>query len=116
MAQFGAIIGLHLFLGYHNITPCMKVHIVMSTHVLIDNALVQQKMAKKSLMVLCRQNPEYRCTGPVYRLHSHASAFAHSAFIMALGCLKKGEDEEEGVEQFKELVQKSILAIFRLAT
>ena len=42
-------------------------------------------------MVPCFQNPEYRCTGLVYRFHSYvSSAFAHSASVTALGCLKKG--------------------------
>ena len=45
-------------------------------------------------MVLCCQNQEYKGTGPDYRLHNRASAFAYSASVTALGCLKKGEKEK----------------------
>ena len=74
----------------------------MFVHILIENTLVQQKMGKNSLMVPCCQNPEYRCTGPDYRLHSRSSAFAqgHGASVSVLGCLKRGGEEEEN-----ELVQ-----------
>ena len=59
-------------------------------------------------MALRCQNPEYRCTGPSYRLHSRVSAFAHGASIKVLGCQRK--------EKKKELVQNGAIAIFRLAT
>ena len=52
-------------------------------------------------MAPCCQNPEYRCTGPDYRLHSHTSTFAHGASVTVLGCSKKGgggrEEEEERI-------------------
>ena len=54
-------------------------------------------MAKNSLVTLCCQNPEYRCTGSDYGLHSCASAFTDSASVMVLGCPKKEEEEEEEI-------------------
>ena len=35
----------------------------------------------------------YRCIGRVHGFHSRTSAFAHSASITVLGCLKKGEEK-----------------------
>ena len=67
-------------------------------------------MAKNSLVALCSQYPEYRCTGSDYRLHSHASAFSQSAFIMVqrLSEATSNKDEEEEEEE-KKLVQNDIL-------
>ena len=68
----------------------------MSTHTLIENTPVQQKMARNSLVTLCCQNLSiYRCAGPVYGLHIRANGFAYSAFIKAPGYVKKGNEEGE---------------------
>ena len=83
----------------------------MSMHIPIENTLVQQKMAKNSLMALYCQNQEYRCTGLDYGVHSNASALANSASIIELGSLKKGEEEEK---EKKQLVQKWCFGRFQV--
>ena len=85
----------------------------MSAHVLIENTLVQHKMAKSSRMVLCCQNRVSKGTCQHYGLHSSASSSVHSTSVTVLGLLKKEEEEEE---KKKELVQNGVLAVFRLAT
>ena len=78
----------------------------MSAHVLIENTLVQHKMAKNSRMALCCLNRVSKGTGWRYGLHSSASISAHSTYVTVQGLLKKK----------KELVQNGVLAVFRLAT
>ena len=67
----------------------------MSAHVLIENTLVQHKMAKNSRMALCCQNWKSKGTGQHYGLHSSASISGPSASVMVLGLLKKEEEEEK---------------------
>ena len=85
--------------------------VYMSTHILIDNTLVQHEMTKNSCMALCYQNRESKGTGRHYGLYSSASSSVHSASITVLGLLKKEQEEKK-----KELVQNGIFAVFRLAT
>ena len=66
-------------------------------------------MAKNSRMALCCQNRVSKGTNQCYGLHVSACISVHSASVMVLGLLKKKKKK-------KELVQNSILAIFRLAT
>ena len=63
----------------------------MSTHVLIENTLVKQKMVKKlhSHGVMLPESRVYRCSGQGYGLHSSACISVHSTFIMVLDLLKK---------------------------
>ena len=70
-------------------------------------------MAKNSRMALCCQNQVSKGTGRRYGLFSSVSISGYSTSITVLGLLKKEEEEEE---KKKELVQNSVLAIFRLAT
>ena len=79
---------LHLLLRYRNyyairVSPCT------SAYVLIENTLVQHKMAKNSHMVLCYQNRVSKGTNQHYGLHSLANIAAHSASVTVLGLLKK---------------------------
>ena len=61
-----------------------------STHILIENTLVQYKMAKNcACMVLCCQNRVSKCTDQCYGLHSSASSSVHSASVTVLCLLKK---------------------------
>ena len=83
----------------------------MSTHVLIDNTLVQQKIAKNLRMVLCCQNRESKGTSSGYGLHSSASSCVPSASITVLVGLLKKEEEEKNKK-----IQNSIFAVFRLST
>ena len=70
---------LRLLLGYHNYyTIHRSPH--MSAHILIENTLVEHKMAKNSRMVLCCQNRVSKGTNQCYQLHSSASNSVHSAF------------------------------------
>ena len=85
----------------------------MSAHVLIENTLVQHKMAKNLRMALCCQNWVSKGTAQRYELHSGASISGHSASVTVLGLLK---EEEEKKKKKKELVQNGVLAVFRLAT
>ena len=78
-----------------------------SAHVLIENTLVQHKMAKNSRMALCCQNRVSKGTNQRYGLHVSASISVHSASVTVLGLLKKRK---------KELVQNTVFAVFRLAT
>ena len=111
MPQFGTITGL-TFVARIPQYYTMHERLHMAAHVLIENTLVQQKMAKNSLVELCCQNPEYRCTGLDYGFHSHASAFAHGASVMVLCHLKKRGGEEERIST----KINDILVVFRLAT
>ena len=51
----GAIPGLRLLLGYRNYYTTHE-SLYMSAHVVIENTLVQHKMAKNSRMALCCLN------------------------------------------------------------
>ena len=84
----------------------------MCALVLIENTLVQHKMAKNSHMALCCQNRESKGTGRRYGLHSSASSSVHSASVTVLGLLKKKKKKKKK----KHSVQNGVLAIFRLAT
>ena len=101
-----------LFLGYHNY---YAIHgsPYTSAHVLIENTLVQHKMAKNSRMALCCQNRVSKGTGRCYGLHISANISVHCASVVVLGLLKKKErwkdnDEKEGV---KYLRKHSITAV-----
>ena len=104
--------GLRMLLGYRNY---YAIHgsPYTSTHVLIENTLVQHKIAKNSHMALCCLNQvskgtkSNQCYG---HIHSRASISVHSASIMVLGLLKKKKKEK------KESVQNGVFAVFRLAT
>ena len=85
----------------------------MSAHVLIENTLVQHKMAKNSRMALCCQNRVSKGTNQCYGLHSRASISVHSASVTVLGLLKKKKKKKK---EKKELVQNGVFAVFRLAT
>ena len=91
---------LRLLLGYRNY---YAIHgsPYMSAYVLIENTLVQHKMAKNSRMALCYQNRVSKGTNQCYGLHSHANISAHSASVTVLGLLKKKKTK-------KELVQNNI--------
>ena len=58
-------------------------------------------MAMNLRMAPCCQNPENRCTGLDYGLHSRTSAFAYGASVTILGCPKKGEKGEERINTKK---------------
>ena len=75
-----------------------------SVYVLIENTLVQHKMAKNLHMVLCYQNRVSKGTNQHYGLHSLANIAAHSASDTVLGLLKKKTKK-------KELVQNGVLAV-----
>ena len=96
--------GLRLSLGYRNY---YAIHgsLYTSAHVLIENTLVQHKMAKNSRMALCCQNRVSKGTGRRYGLHSSAGISAHSASVTVPGLLKEEEEEEETKK--KELVQNA---------
>ena len=85
--------GLHLLLGYHNY---YAIHgsPYTPTHVLIENTLLQYKMAKNLYMALCCQNRVSKGTGRRYGLLSSASISAHSTSIMVLGLLKEEEEKK----------------------
>ena len=104
----GAITGLHLLLGYCNYYAIRRSP-YMSAYVLIENTLVQHKIANNLRMALCYQNRVSKGTGQHYGLHSSASSSVHSASVNELGLLKKKTRK-------KELVQNSVFAVFRLAT
>ena len=97
--------GLRLLLGYRNYYAIHRSPYT-STHVLIENTLVQHKMAKNSRMALCCQNRVSKGTNRRDGLHSSASVSVHSTLVMELGLLKKK----------KHSVQNGVLAVFRLAT
>ena len=61
----------------------------MSAHILMENTLVQHKMAKNSRMALCCQNRVSKGTNQRYKLHSSASISVHSTSVTVLGLLKK---------------------------
>ena len=65
-----------------------------------------------SHMVLCCQNQVSKDINQHYGLHSHASISVHNTSVMELGLLKKKKQKKKK----KELVQNSVLAVFRLAT
>ena len=99
--------GLRLLLGYrYNYAIHRSPY--TSAHILIENTLVQHKMAKNSRMVLCCQIRVSKGTNQCYGLHVSASVSVHSTLIMVLGLLKK--------KKKKELVQNGVFAVFRLAT
>ena len=100
--------GLCLLLGYHNY---YTIHgsPYTSAHVLIENTLVQHKMAKNSRMALCCQNRVSKGTNQCYGLHDSACISVHSALVTVLGLLKKKKKK-------KELVQNGVFAVVRLAT
>ena len=104
--------GLRLLLGYRNY---YAIHgsPYTSAHVLIENTLVQHKMAKNSRMALCCQNRVSKGTNQRYGLHSSASISVHSASVTVLGLLKKKKKKKT---KKKESVQNGVLAVFRLAT
>ena len=72
-------------------------------HVLIENTLVQHKMAKNSRMTLCCQNRVSKGTDRHYGLHSSASSSVHSASVTEPGLLKKKKKKKKK----KESVQNS---------
>ena len=78
------------------------------TEVLIENTLVQHKMAKNLRMALHCQNWVSNGTNQRYGLHDSACISVHNASVMVLGLLKK--------KQKKEFVQNGIFAIVRFAT
>ena len=80
--------GLHLLLGYcYNYTIHGSPY--MFAHVLIENTLVQHKMAKNSCMALCCQNQVSKGTNQCHGLHDSANISFHSASVTMLGLLKK---------------------------
>ena len=101
--------GFCLLLGYHNY---YAIHgsPYTSAHVLIENTLVQHKMAKNLRMALCCQNRVSKGTNQRYGLYSSASSSVNSASITMLGLLKKKKKKK------KELVQNDVFTVFRLAT
>ena len=58
------LLGLRLLLGYRNYTQKS----IMSAHILIENTLVEHKMAKNSRMSLCCQNRVSKGTNHHYGL------------------------------------------------
>ena len=80
--------GLRLLLGYSNYYA-IRGSPYTSAHVLIENTLVQHKMAKNSHMALCCQNRVSKGTNQCYGLHDSASSSVHSASVTVLGLLKK---------------------------
>ena len=102
--------GLCLLLGYHDYYA-RHGSLYTSTHVLIENTLVQHKMAKNLCMALCCQNRVSKGTNQHDGLHSSASTSVHSASVTMLGLPEKKKKEKK-----KHSVQNSVLAVFRLAT
>ena len=76
-----------------------------STHVLIENTLVQHKMAKNPRMVLCCQNRVSKGTVQRCELHSGASISGHSASVTVLGLLKKEEEEETKKPRIRQVIK-----------
>ena len=103
--------GLRLLLGYRNYYAIHGIPYT-SAHVLIENTLVQHKMAKNSRMALCCQNRVSKGTGRRYGLRISASISVHSALVTVLGLLKK----KKTTKKKKESVQNGVFAVFRLAT
>ena len=60
ISRLAPVQGLHLLLGYHYDYAIHRSPYT-STHVLIENTLVQYKMAKNSCMALCCQNQVSKC-------------------------------------------------------
>ena len=73
--------GLCLLLGYHYV---YTIHgsPYTSAHVLIENTLVQHKIAKNSRMALCCQNQVSKGTNQHYGLHVRASSLMSVAYCM----------------------------------
>ena len=92
--------GIRLLLGYLNYYAIHE-SLYTSTHVLIENTLVQYKMAKNSRMALCCQNRVSKGTGQRYGLHSSASSFVHSVSVTELGLLKKTTKKKKKKNQYK---------------
>ena len=106
----GAVIRFKvLLLGYHNYYTVYG-SLYTSAHVLIENTLVQHKMAKSLRMPLCCQNRVSKGTNQHYGLHSSASISVRSASVTVLGLLKKMKKKKN------HSVENSVLAVFRLAT
>ena len=80
--------GLHLFPGYRY-DYAIHGSLYTSAHILIENTLVQHKMAKNLCMVLCCQNRVSKGTNQHYGLHDSACISVHSASVMVLNLLKK---------------------------
>ena len=77
-----------LLLGYRNY---YAIHgsPYTSAHGLIENTLVQHKMAQNSGMALCCKNGVSKGTNQRYGLHNRASISVHSTSVTELGLLKK---------------------------
>ena len=86
----------------------------MSVHVLIENTLVQHKMAKNSRMAMCCQNQAYKGTGQCYGLHSSVSISGHSTHVKGARLTEeeKGEDDKEE----ERIITNGLFNFFRLAT
>ena len=67
----------------------------MSAYLLIENTLVQHKMAKNSRMALCCQNQVSKGTNERYELHSRASISVYSVFVTELGLLEKKKKKKK---------------------
>ena len=64
-------------------------------HVLIENTLVELKMAKNSRMALCCQNQVSKGTNQCYGLYDSACIAVHSALVTVLGLLKKKKEKKK---------------------
>ena len=82
------LLGLRLLLGYHY-DYAIHGSLYTSTHILIENILVQHKMVKNLRMALCCQNRVSKGTNQRYGLHVSACISVHSGSVTVLGLLKK---------------------------
>ena len=99
--------GLSLLVGYRY-DYAIHGSLYTSAHVLIENTLVQHKMAKNSRMALCCQNQVSKSINQHYGLQVSACISVHSAIVTVLGSLMKNE--------LHNVEQNSVFAVFRLAT
>ena len=110
--SFAPLPGSRLLLGYRNYYATHSSPYT-SAHVLIENVLVQHKMAKNLRMALCCQNRVSKGTNQHYGLHSSASSSVHSAFVTVLGLLMKEKKKTKKKKKKKKRKKKERISTKR---